>query len=237
MQIESALSFISSKHRKHTVIAEDPARDRVPVEVVEMYENLCLEAGDIVASALENGDLLKLVPWNPIDLHLPERDTIPPDNITKAELAFDNAHALIEKNKINEAIDTLELVVSLFPHHSLAQNDLGVLYLANAEYERAVAHLDQARRLTPDNADTIKNLAEAYMGVGRIEDAIQTMLDLVQQQPDDLEALYWLGIACESQGQKRAAREVYSRIQQLQPDHQKAGQRLAALRDDRPSTA
>ena len=237
IQIESALSFISSEYRKHRVVSEDQARHRVPVEVVEMYENLCLEAGEIAASAIENGDLPKLVPWEAIGFRLPERDAIPPENITKAEAAFKQAHTLIEKNRINEAIDKLELVLSLFPHHSQAQNDLGVLHLAGGNNERAVAHLSQARRLTRDNSYTMKNLAEAFMKVGRIEDAIQTMLDLVQRQPDDLEVLYWLGIACESQGQKRAAREFFSRIQQLKPDHQEARQRLAALRDDLPLTA
>jgi TolA-binding protein len=235
-QTGQALGFISSKHRNHTLVTSDLIKARVPTDVVEIYETLCSEAGEIFQTAIENGKLPKLEPQEVIGLRLPERDTASPETKEKAEATFNTAHALIAENKLSEALDSLELVVSLYPYHVQAQNDLGALCLASGDPDRAIAHLDLAKRLNPDNPDTMKNMTEALMKAGRIEDAIQTMLDLVHRQPEDIEALYWLGTACESQGQIQAARELFSRIRQLRPEHPGASQRLAALEDDRPST-
>ncbi|MFC1618497.1 tetratricopeptide repeat protein [Candidatus Neomarinimicrobiota bacterium] len=235
-QAEQAQRFISSKHRNHTLVTTDLLKARVPMEVVEIYETLCSEAGEILQTAFKNGILPRLKPQEVIGLHLPERDTTSPEIKEKAAATFNAAHTLIAENNLSEALDALELVVSLYPYHVQAQNDLGVLCLASGDHDRAVAHLNLAMRLNPDNPDTMKNLTEALMQAGRIEDAIQTMLDLVYRQPEDIEALYWLGTACESQGQLQAARELFSRIQQLRPEHPGASQRLAALENDPPST-
>jgi tetratricopeptide (TPR) repeat protein len=235
-QTKQALESISSKHRNHALGTTDLLEDRVPRDVVEIYEMLCSDAGETLQSAVENGELPRLKPQEVIGLHLPERDTTSPETKEKAEATFNSAHRLIAENKLTEALDALELVVSLYPYHVQAQNDLGVLCLASGDPDRAIAHLGLAMQLDPDNPDTMKNMTEALMKVGRIEDAIQTMLDLVQRQPEDIESLYWLATACESQGQKQAARELFSRIQQLRPEHPEANQRLAALEDSRPST-
>lgn len=235
-QTEPALRFVSSKLRNHTLVTTDSLEVRVPMEVVEIYETLCSEASETLRSAIEDGKLPQLKPREVIGLHLPKTDTTSPENKAKAESTFKSAHALIAKNKLSEALDALEQVVSIYPHHAQAQNDLGVLCLTGGDHDRAVAHLTLAKRLNPDNSDTIKNLTEALMKVGRIEDAIQTMLDLVHRQPADVEALFWLGTACESQGQKQEARELFSRIQKLKPEHPGARQHLNALEEDPPST-
>lgn len=218
-QLDEAIEFVSSKLRQHKLTTADIEQTRAPAEAVELYKSLCFEGGENLQAALSAGTIFKLHPGEVIGVNLPEKGTISSEMQAEADEIFRQANTLISQDNLVAAMEALEKAVSVNPYLAEAQNDLGVLYLAEGDPERAITHLELAARFNPDSTDTIKNLTEALVHAGRIEDAIQIMLDLVQRQSDDVDALYWLATACMSQGQKPEARELFSRILQLNPEH------------------
>lgn len=236
-QIDAACQAVSTTVRQQRLSEEDLAEARIPVDVVDVYETLCVEAGDVLQGALEQGTIPRLAPREAIGFRLPPADTTPPEVKAEAQAVFEQAHSLIARNRLPEALTVMQRAVSMHPFHARAQNDLGVLYLSAGDHEKALAHLNLAHQLDPDHADTAKNLADAYMQLGRVEDTIQTFLDVVHRHPHDVEALHWLGTACASQGQTEQAAKLFSRILELKPDHTAAREALSALEQLPPPAA
>jgi len=234
-QIDTACGTISRSHRQQRLAAAELAEAKVPLEVLEAYEALCVEGGDALREALEEGSIPRLKPKRASGYRLPEADTTPEEVKQEAKVAFERAHALIARYQHREALETMQKVVALHPFHARAQNDLGVLYLTDGDKAGALAHLSCALKLDPGNVDTTKNLAELYMELGRTEDAIQTFLDIVDRHPTDVEVLYWLSVACASQGLMEQAGRLFSRVLELEPGHAGAKKGLSLIEEKPPT--
>ena len=234
-QLELACQAISTGVRQQHLSQSELTDSRIPVEIVDMYELLCSEGGDPLRQTMGEGLIPHLKPRETIGFRLPPTDSTPPEVRAEAQAVFQRAHSLIARNQMPEALQAMQQAVSMHPFHSRAQNDLGILYLTAGDHERALAHLSLAHRLDPDHADTAKNLADVYMQLGRVEDAIQTFLDVAHRHPHDVEALYWLGAACVSQGLTDQAVRLLSRILELEPNHVAAQEALSTLDQSPPA--
>ncbi len=58
---------------------------------------------------------------------------------------------------------------------ALAHIDLGRTYLIELSYDKAVIEFTEAIRIDPMNADAYLGLAEAYLGMGEIDEAVETL--------------------------------------------------------------
>jgi tetratricopeptide (TPR) repeat protein len=73
--------------------------------------------------------------------------------------------------EFGEAAAALERAVTVRPNFAAAQLALGQLYRMGGRLDVAIAHLEIARQLAPANTSVYSNLAMAYQGQGRIEEA------------------------------------------------------------------
>lgn len=86
-----------------------------------------------------------------------------------------------------EAQTTLEKAVTQRPNDPASQIALGGLYLTAGRLPDAIAHLETARRLDPDNQSVYANLAKAYQRHGDLQqaqDALAILQKLNQAQAD-----------------------------------------------------
>jgi len=85
--------------------------------------------------------------------------------VIRAEAAFDpqkeyeTASRLVRDGAYDEAISVLEKIVNFYPGHSLAQNDLGVLYNSKGDIDLALYCIKNALQLEPNNATFQNNLS------------------------------------------------------------------------------
>ncbi len=70
-------------------------------------------------------------------------------------------------------------------HETGAYANLGIVYYARGQYEKAAAITRQAARLSPDNVGIYENLANYNLALQRFDDARQTILDLQARKMDD----------------------------------------------------
>ncbi|MEE9162664.1 MAG: tetratricopeptide repeat protein [Candidatus Neomarinimicrobiota bacterium] len=228
-QVSAALDTISDSLRQQRLSPAELETAKVPEAVVEAYDRLCQDGGEALISALDE----RLIPRLSVSAagtdELPPTDTTPPEQKRDAERSFERAQQLIIQGLPHEALELFRIAVTQHPFHARAHNDLGVLLLAESNHEQALSHLAAALKLDPHNSDTAKNLAGAYLKVGRTEDAIQTFLDIVYHHPHDVEALFWLGTACSQLGQREQATTLFTRVLELEPDHTPAQAALKGL--------
>jgi len=78
---------------------------------------------------------------------------------------------------------------------------LGGCYFRTRNFDKAIAHLELARHLRPRSQETWIELGRAYASAGRNEDAISTWKTWLEQNPNDGEALYWIGRTYNSMAQ------------------------------------
>ncbi len=228
-QLKAAIETVSDSQRRYHPTETELHEAKVPLEVAEAYTTLCAEGGEVLKKMIDDGSVPLFRMDKTIGGRLPDTDTSSPESKKAAAAEFDRAHELITQNDYAGAVEAMQTAVSLNPFHAQAQNDLGVLLSARGDKEQASIHLGFARQLDPDNSDTAKNLAEVYLDLGRTEDALQIFLGIVDRHPQDIEALYHLGTACASMGHEKQARELYSRILEMEINHAGAKAGLAMV--------
>ncbi len=95
-------------------------------------------------------------------------------------LYFQNVTVEVEK-----ATEAYELWAKSYPRDMVPHGNLGILYAALGQYEKAIAETEAAQRLEPAIVG-YANLAGAYINVNRLKDARQTLQEAQQKNFDDL---------------------------------------------------
>ena len=129
-----------------------------------------------------------------------------------------------------ESIGALEMFLAIWPDYALAHNDLGVLYFKEGEKEKALEHYEQAARLEPESATFQKNLADFYyVEAGRLEEAMELYVKVLDANPTDIEVLLILGSICISLEMSDDAKFFYERVLELEPWNVDVRERLDEL--------
>jgi GT2 family glycosyltransferase/Flp pilus assembly protein TadD/MoaA/NifB/PqqE/SkfB family radical SAM enzyme len=147
----------------------------------------------------------------------------------RVQREYDGAQYLIEERREEEAILALEKLLSLSPAHSLAHDDLGVLYFHRGDKERALGHFLQSLQADPKNQNAMKNLADLQMELGQMEEALQLYQRVLADQPMDVEGLLGVGNVCLRAGRPEDAKFFYTRVLEIEPGNNVARQGLENL--------
>lgn len=87
--------------------------------------------------------------------------------------------------------------------------------LRQGKTAEGIALLESARLMRPDSPLVLTQLAAAYYGQRRYEEARQVALELNERAPDNVDALYILGACAETEGAVWKARFYYSQVRDL----------------------
>jgi len=136
----------------------------------------------------------------------------------------------VREVEIDEGIRHVKDFIKIYPDFALAHNDLAVMYYQTENNLKALAHYEKAHKLDPKNVTYRKNLADFYfVELEWTGDAIHTYLDILKDNPFDIEALNALGAISLEIGRKEQARQYFTRTLQLDTNNQKAQQALKQL--------
>lgn len=100
----------------------------------------------------------------------------------------DKLEQKIEKT-YRKAVREYESAVDLDPRHYRAYSDLGYALRKVGDYEAALAAYERALGMVPNYAEAIEYRAEAYLGLGRLEDAKEAYLQLFGGDRDRADTL------------------------------------------------
>ena len=109
-------------------------------------------------------------------------------------------------------------------------NNLGTIRLAQRKCADAETHFRQAIELDPgDYVEAINNLAVALMGQGKMDDAIQQLVYVVDRKPNYASARNNLGNALRSKYLFREAVDCYRDAIAIKADHAEAWSNMASV--------
>jgi tetratricopeptide (TPR) repeat protein len=136
---------------------------------------------------------------------------------------------LIKLGRPAESISHFKRLISLAPESAEAHNNLGVAYVLSDQLDAAEAAYRTALELEPEYAEAWKNLAILYLQQERVADGVYILAAVVQSNPKDIEALFYLGNCYEMGGEIESARTLYQEILKIQPEYVEATNALHRL--------
>lgn len=143
---------------------------------------------------------------------------------------YERILADIREVEVDEGLRHLKDFLKIYPDFARAHNDVAVMYYQTGNSLKALAHYEKAHKLDPGNTTYRKNLADFYfVELEWTGDAIHTYLDILKDNPFDIEALNALGSISLQIGRREQARQYFTRTLQLDTGNQDAKQALQQL--------
>lgn len=138
---------------------------------------------------------------------------------------------LVAADKLQEAIQLLEVLVAQAPENGLAHNDLGVLYQKTDNLQKSRHHHESAARLQPANTVFRKNLADLLCkGFGEFEEALKIYVELFTENSYDVEAMKSIAYICLEVDKHDDARFFMEKALEIKPWDQEAAEALRSLK-------
>jgi tetratricopeptide (TPR) repeat protein len=149
------------------------------------------------------------------------------------EAGYQWCKELMDRGEIQAAMAGLEALSIVFPDFALAHNDLGVLHYRQGDMARSVGRLKQAVSLAPDNATLKRNLADVYLAdPEQIEQALEIYISILNDHPEDIDALMVAGDISAALGKTDSARTFYDRALCVEPWNMEVNDHLLQLTGD-----
>lgn len=146
-----------------------------------------------------------------------------PGNRQSASQLLTTGNQALKANKTGEALEAFQKAVQADPAFSEAYSYLGAAFLESGNLPAALEAFDKALRLKPDSTETRYAFAYVMQKSGYIQDAANELEKLVKLKPSDVRAHLFLGnLYSQDLKQKKAARQHYSIVLQLEPNHPQA---------------
>jgi Flp pilus assembly protein TadD len=150
--------------------------------------------------------------------------------VIEGRATYERIVTYIREVETEEAIRQIQNFLKIYPEFAQAHNDLAVLYYRAGNGLKALAHYEKAHKLEPSNITYRKNLADFYfVELDWADDAIQTYLDILKDNPFDVETLNALGTISVQTGRREQARQYFTRTLQLDTVNSQARQALQQL--------
>jgi serine/threonine-protein kinase len=119
----------------------------------------------------------------------------------------------------------VELDDQLLPVHLT----MGLIHAAAGEHQQAIESFEKALKLESENADAVRELANAYDAAGRPQDAEATFRRAIELRPDSWAAYNALGVFYNQHGRFTEAVPWFRRVIDLTPDNYFAYANLGAM--------
>src|SRR5439155_5721514 len=141
-----------------------------------------------------------------------------------AEAHFNLGLSYYRLGKTIDATKEFEAALKLEPRASGPYVQLGNLYLQQGKRDRAVEAFKKAVESTKDdrkkNPDAYRGLAMAYLGLGKIAEAVDTLKTAVKEMPNEPSAHEALGDALLASGDADGAVAEFKKRLELAPTNE-----------------
>jgi len=214
--------------------------DPADVEALMGTGNICMVLEQHADARIFFEKIIEIEPWHQhASEMLRHLDTLPDKADTPlADDQVGELYAAVQDKanagEIDAAIADLNAIVARCPSHAPACNDLGVLHYEKGDKDKALGYYEEAVRLSPDNANFMKNLADFYLlEQSRTEEAMKLYIKVLESNPEDTDCLLAAGIICERVEKQEDARVFYDRVLEIEPWNHQAREALSRLGTDK----
>ncbi len=104
------------------------------------------------------------------------------DRASEREKLYITSHYYADSGQLDKGITAYELYRQTYPRDSTAYNNLAVIYNQLGQYDNALENAKRALELDPDMLNAYGQIAVAYCGLDRIEEARSTVNAALQRK-------------------------------------------------------
>lgn len=144
---------------------------------------------------------------------------------------------LAEAGKYPEALACIQEHLCTAPDDAQALNDAGAILYCLGRSDEAIEHFLKARSFQPDSADILRNLVEAYLGVGRVKEVVQLFDDMERMGILKADVLNRTANAFLAQDNKAGAIEILQHSLEISPDQKILQPMIEVIRSKMPKVA
>jgi tetratricopeptide (TPR) repeat protein len=144
--------------------------------------------------------------------------------------------AYINQKRADQALKTCESWIAKNPKEAFGYDLLGGIRVAQNAYPEAETAFAKATDLRPAWPEPRNNLAKIYLVQGKREEAVKTLEEGLQQNPQNGEAYLILGQLYSEADRHKEAKAVYSRALKAYPNLWPAANNLAFLMCEYPDS-
>jgi pentatricopeptide repeat protein len=144
---------------------------------------------------------------------------------------------LAEDGKYQEALACVQEHLCTAPDDAQVLNDAGAILYCLGRSDEAIDHFVKARSLQSNSADILWNLVEAYLGVGRVNEAVQLFDDMEQMGILNADILNRIANALLTQDNKAGAIEMLHHSLEIAPDQKILEPMIEVIRSKMPKVA
>jgi len=105
------------------------------------------------------------------------------DRASEREKLYITSHYYADSGQLDKGITALELYQQTYPRDSIPFNNLAAIYNRLGQFDNALANAKRAVELDPDMVSGYGNVADAYTGLNRVEEARATLNLILQRNP------------------------------------------------------
>ncbi len=144
---------------------------------------------------------------------------------------------LAEVGRHKEALACIQLHLEQAPNDTQAINDAGAILHCLGRSEEAIDYFNKARRLVPDSAEVLWNLAEAHLATGEPKRAAGLFDDMSDKGILNADLLNRTANMLLEQGDKAGALDILLHSLQISPDQEVLKPMIEVVRGKRPNVA
>jgi tetratricopeptide (TPR) repeat protein len=160
-----------------------------------------------------------------------ENAPVPPDPSENKEWMRWNNYgiSLLDAQQYQASVHAFEHVAALRPDYADAYTNMAIVEISWEKYDDAKANLAKALTLLPGDPRALYYRALVERNAGQVKDAIADFEAMLAKYPRSRDGLRELGFSYYQQHDYAAAREIYERLQAVDPDDLAAHYQLAIL--------
>jgi serine/threonine protein kinase/tetratricopeptide (TPR) repeat protein len=105
------------------------------------------------------------------------------DRASEREKLYITSHYYADSGQLDKGITALELYRQTYPRDPIPFNNLAAIYNRLGQFDNALANAKRAVEIDPDMVSGYGNVADAYSGLNRVEEARATFNAILQRNP------------------------------------------------------
>ena len=146
----------------------------------------------------------------------------PAPPVDPAELLYARARREADEARGDEAKRTYRELLTQFPQHLRARNNLALLLDAGGDHQGALEELDRGLELDPDHITLLTNRGAMLGTMGRYAAAERDLRRVLRVEPANVEALFNLGVVMTKKGLWSEAAPLLLHVTELAPERSAA---------------
>jgi len=135
------------------------------------------------------------------------------DRASEREKLYIMSHYYADSGQLDKGITAYELYKQTYPRDSTPYNNLAAIYNGSlGQFENALDNARQAVVIDPDYLGNYMNLAEAYAGLNRLDEARATLNQGLKRHPNNPSLHRMMAGIAWAQGDETAAQQVLEQV-------------------------